>query len=135
MKKLIIAMLLAAGVAHAQTEWVQVAKSTTMEYSIKAGSSKLVENDSGVKVIAALGKAYNNQTRKVDPSIWYVALSHCKLGRGNFVVTDVLGNFQSEHQFVFGIGSVAATIAETLCAVANLDKDGEKNKSFNGKTA
>lgn len=127
-------MLLAVGVAHAQTEWVLVAKSTTMEYSIKAGSGKLVENDSGVKVISALGKAYNKETRKVDPSIWYVPLSHCKIGRGNFVVTDVLGNYQSEHQFVFGIGSVAATIAETLCAVANLDKDGEKNKSFNGKT-
>lgn len=129
MKKIIFTLcLFLSGMAYAD-EWVEVASANSKTYSVKPSTVKITNNDGGVKVIMAVGRIVNTDTKKIEASIWYVPLSHCAMQRGNMGITDVMGNFQTEVPFVFGLGTTGSQIAETLCVVANNIGNPEKPKT------
>lgn len=112
----------------AEEDWINIVSSPQSVFSIKVGSLRIANNDSGQKVVAAVGRVTNKTSSKIEPAQWYVTLDHCKMQRGNLVITDVVGNFLSETQFVFKLGTVGSEIAEFLCSAVT-DRPSNSNKN------
>lgn len=97
--------------------WVKVSESNATIFYIQEGSLRITENDGGVRVVVAIGKTEVKETRKLEGVQWYVPISHCRDRKGKLVVTDTVGKFKSETDFVFGLGNVASSIAEIMCDI------------------
>ncbi len=69
-------------------------------------------------MVLGVGKASNSKTNTHVGELWYVTAQHCAQGRGLLVTLDPSGSYKHENDFVNGLGTVASTIAETLCTVA-----------------
>lgn len=109
---------LASCAATANEQWILVTESTSgTQFFIQAGSLAVGQNDGGVRVVYATGRTMTAD-KKITAAMWYVPVTHCINQRGKFAVTDTTGKFVSDHDFVFGLGSIAARIAETMCTVA-----------------
>lgn len=115
-KILLLAAVTLSASAYSQ-EWVKVAESDTNTFHIQAGSSRITNNDDGVKVVAVNGKQTVNATKRIIPVQWYVSVRHCLQKRGKLVVVDTVGKFLSEHDFIFGSGNIASTISEVICRI------------------
>lgn len=111
-----LALTILTSSVHAQ-DWVKVSESNSTIFYIQEGSLRITENESGVRVIAVIGKTEIKETRKLDGVQWYVPISHCRDRKGKLVVTDTVGKYRSETDFVFGLGNVASSIAEIMCNV------------------
>jgi hypothetical protein len=119
MKKIIVAACLSlSAIAQANDEWIKVANNDELTYEIKRGSVESNQTDRGTRVYSAIGRIVSNDAKKINGAIWYVSIEHCRLQRGKFVVLDTAGTYKSDHDFVFGLGTIAATIAETICLAA-----------------
>ena len=120
MKKLIIGLLFSMVFTSAFAQsWIRVAYNEENIYEIRQGSVEANATTSGVKVYVAVGRTITLASKKISASLWYVSVEDCKLQRGKFVVLGTSGEFQSEHDFVFGLGTISATIAEIICTVAS----------------
>lgn len=118
MLKYIPTLALAILTFSAQAQgWVKVSESNATIFYIQEGSLRITENDSGVRVVAAVGKTEVKETRKLEGVQWYVPIAHCRDRKGKLVVTDTVGKFKSETDFVFGLGNVASSIAEIMCDI------------------
>lgn len=125
MKKLFAALLAAAVISvTAAEEWIRIANNDEYVYEIKRASVEASQTDKGTKVYMAIGRVIAVDTKKISGAIWYVSIDHCRLQRGKFVVLDVSGEYKSDHDFIFGLGTIASTLAETICLAA-----APKNKS------
>lgn len=116
--KLILGLTLFAvsTLATAQS-WVKITESDANTFFVQSGSVRVGENDSGVKVIIGNGKSVVNSTGRITGVQWYVPMSHCVQKRGKLVVTDTVGKYLSENDFIYGLGNIASAIAEILCDV------------------
>jgi hypothetical protein len=124
-KILFVSAMLWSSIVYSE-EWIDITSSSISTFSVKPSTVKLATNDGGVKVVMAVGRVISNDTKKIEASMWYVPLSHCAMQRGSLGITDLVGNFQTEVQFVFGLGTTGSQIAEVLCNAAdNLSKTGK----------
>lgn len=111
-----VALTIFVSSVHAQ-DWVKVSESNSTIFYIQEGSLRITENDGGVRVVVAIGKTEVKETRKLDGVQWYVPISHCRDRKGKLVITDTVGKYKSENDFVFGLGNVASSIAEIMCNI------------------
>lgn len=116
--KFIIGLALCATTTWATAQqWVKITESDSNTFFIQSGTVKFSENDSGVKVVIGNGKSVSNSTGKITGVQWYVPVVHCVQKRGKLVVTDTVGKYLSENDFIYGLGNIASAIAEIMCDV------------------
>ncbi len=117
--KISIAILIAcASISAYSQDWIKVAKGDSITYSIQSGSVEIAKTRGGDLMVVGTGKSSNSITNTHIGELWYVTAKHCALGRGKLVTLDPAGEFKYDNDFVSGLGTVASTIAETLCTVA-----------------
>lgn len=116
-KKILLSLAITLSLSANAQEWVKAAESETNIFYIQVGSSRITNNDDGVKVIAVNGKQSNNATKRITTVQWYVPIRHCLLKRGKLIVTDTVGKYLSEHDFIFGSGNIASSISEVICRI------------------
>ena len=120
MKKLLVALLMTASIAHAaETDWVVVASNNNLVYSIKKGSAELSKNDGGEPIILGIGNIKNTSSNASKLEVWYVEIRACLRQFGKLYSADSDGRVQSTIDFAFGQGTIAAGIGEALCYSAN----------------
>jgi len=110
-------------------EWVPLSQSGDISYEILAGSIRVIkaEKDS---VVVGTGRVVTLTDNTITAELWAVPIAHCRVKRGVLVVLDVLGEVKSRHSFVYGLGTVAADVAEIMCRVA-LDAQTSKPPKVN----
>lgn len=120
MKKLLVALLMTASIVHAaETDWLTVAASNNLTYSIKKGSAELSKNDGGEPIILGIGNIKNTSTNAGVLEVWYVEIRSCLRQFGKLYSADSDGRIQSTTDFAFGQGTIASGIGEALCASAS----------------
>jgi len=134
MKKFIAAAL--AGIALTASAlpkdediWTFIASNlgTGDRYSIQNKSAEITKNDNGIPVIAVRSRGVD-KNGNVTPYRWYVPLNHCDIGQGIVVIMDPHGNYIDKAPFAFGSGTVAGSIAEVMCSVAESMLKEEQSK-------
>ena len=131
MNKIIIALLLSsAAIAHAESDWVDIAGTGEVSYAIKKGSVTITKTTGGTNVVAALGRMSEIKSNRLNVFQMYVPISACIAKGGTLVLTDMAGAVTSKTDFVYGLGSIAAELAEAICEVS---KPSKKSKPDNLK--
>lgn len=134
-KTFAIALLAFTTFAQAGDGWTEVAVSFdhSRVYSIKDKSVMIDKNDRGTIVVVGTGRITSPQTKSSEVNKWYVSLSDCDNEMGMLTKLEVDGHFINDTPFVFGQGSIGATIAEVMCKVyKHLAKE---NTPTNGKSS
>lgn len=115
MKKLIATLLMAVTPLVYAADWITITESKTSTFQGLKGSFKLGQNDAGVPIGYIKGRLINNEKNTIELVSWYVTIEDCWKEEGKMVVVDKFGNFQLESDFVFGMQSAGARIAEAIC--------------------
>lgn len=133
MNKLILSLLLIASpsIYASDPDWLDIAATDTTVYSIKKKSVTISETVGGVPVVIAVGRSKVPSTNQLRVFQMYVPVSDCKAGGGTFVMTDMSGSVINKVDFVYGLGNIAAELAEVICDVSKPDKSNVAPKSIN----
>lgn len=126
----VIASLTAAFVAQGQTNWIRVAETDDSTWEVKPGSFEVSQTKGKQDIAVVIGRINNSKTKQVTVGKWYVTLYDCSREMGKMVTLDLDGKFRFENDFVFGAGSVATAIAESICAVHAFDVKSRDQKGI-----
>jgi hypothetical protein len=104
-----------------QVDWINIAASaeSNMRWDIQPGSLEFSTNKGGSAIAAVVGRITNTKTSTINLYKWYVSGVDCKKKMGTIVSLNISGEYLFENDFVFGSGSVATAIAETICGAAD----------------
>jgi hypothetical protein len=121
MKHILIAVVFTCAYvsAHAQSDWINIASSAESEWDIQPGSFEFSKTRGGEYIAVTTGKVIDAKTSQISLYKWYVTANDCKRKMGKFVSLNIDGTFEFQNDFVFGSGSIASSIAEAICSVAD----------------
>lgn len=124
MNKLITVLLLTVATATfaADTDWVDITNSDTAIYAIKKKSVTISQTAGGTPVVVAVGRSKEIPSNKLRVFQMYVPVDACVAGGGTFVITDMAGVVTSKTDFVYGLGSIAAEVAQIMCEIIKSEK-------------
>ena len=108
-----------APAAQADSGWIQVAETDDVQWHFQPGSLSFNKNKGGTAIALVVGKTTSKRSRKIELYKWYVAGADCRRKMGKLVALDINDSFSYENEFVFGSGSVASALAETICGAAS----------------
>lgn len=122
--------LLVSFSAFAEKNWIDLAVSDDgTKWEAKPGSFEFTKNRSGIPIAVLTGRVVNSKPSTIDLRKWYVTAGDCKNKMGKLISLDVSGEYQYETDFLFDSGSVASSIAQFICEVAD-----ESIKKASGKS-
>lgn len=124
------AALTAASLVQGQTNWIRVAETDDSAWEVKPGSYEAGQTKGKQDIAVVIGRINNSKTKQVTVGKWYVTLSDCSREMGTIVTLDLDGKFRFENDFVFGAGSVATAIAESICAAHALEVKSRDQKGI-----
>ena len=87
-----------------------------------------MENENGEQIAVITTKSNNKKNGQVSLEKKYVRTKDCVAEQGKVVSLTMDGDFSYENSFIFGAGSVATSIAETICGIYTMnqqEKDGK----------
>lgn len=104
--------------AAADTGWTNIAISEkdNSQYDIKNGSFEVTKTKGNVPIAVVIGRVQSKSSISVFK--WYVPLQACLDKLGTVVSLNLSGDYQFENDFVVGGGNIAASMGETICAIA-----------------
>jgi len=111
-----VTLCLASSVAAA-SDWTVVAYNDNYRVEVQNGSVKFNKNRAGEFIVVATTRETTLRTNNASFYQRYVTVDDCDRGAGVFVALNLDGKFQSEHQFIFGGGTLASHAAEAICFV------------------
>ena len=119
-----------AGSSWAQERWIKVEESRDGSYLVHAlrGSYALSSTKNGEQIAVITTKSNNKKNGQVSLEKKYVRTKDCVAEQGKVVSLTMDGDFSYENSFIFGAGSVATSIAETICGIYTMnqqEKDGK----------
>ena len=100
-----------------------------MVYALR-GSYELSANKSGEQVAVITAKSNDNKGGRIHLHKKYVRTKDCIAEQGKIVSLTMDGEFAYENEFVFGAGSIATSIAETICGIYNQDRQTKDGKGI-----
>lgn len=125
-----VLFLLVSFSAFAEKKWISLAVlDDGTKWEAKPGSFEFKKNRSGIPIAVLTGRVVNTKPSTIDLRKWYVTAGDCKNKMGKLVSLDVSGEYQHENDFLFDSGSVASSIAQFICEVAE-----ESIKQADGKS-
>lgn len=98
--------------------WVQVATIDQNAYQVQEGSFRFDGDTKGNTLAVVIVRAFNLDSKDISLFQWSVPTDDCISGRGALVMHDTQGNLIGNNDFVFGGGTLASLMAETICGVA-----------------
>ena len=101
-----------------------------MRWDVQNGSFRFMTVRSGDAVAAVNGRVFTASTKRIDVYQWYVKVNDCVNRIGGMVTLNARGEFVFENDFTFGAGSIASTIAELICGVAQDQAKKASDKSL-----
>ena len=104
--------------ADTRDSWIAIAESQDSLWQVQPGSLNFGNNKNGTAIASVVGKITAKRSQKIDLHKWYVSGSDCRSKMGKLVTLKIDGSFSHENDFVFGSGSVASAMAETICGAA-----------------
>ena len=123
MKMFLLAATTLATTAFAQQDWVQISTTTKNKFEVRAGSfERSVTTRTGEPIALFIVRISPQGGGRIEFEKNYVKLSDCRTGYGKLVATDLNGRAMYENDFIFGGGTPASTIAQTLCELAEVTK-------------
>ncbi|MDM1715571.1 hypothetical protein [Thiopseudomonas alkaliphila] len=134
MKKTIAsaAIILFSVQALAQSDWINIASlpGDSKKLDVQPGSFEFSKTKGGTPIAVVVGKITDTKSANISLYKWYVSLEDCQRKMGKVVSLNVNGEFAFENDFVFGSGSIATVMAETICGVAEFSLAEKKKKSL-----
>ena len=133
MKRVLVGAIVCAGVAisaHAQEEWIEVAKSSASSFSIKLSTLTFKRNKAEEAIVVGVGRSVDIKTRAVVIEQWYVRTDDCDAELGKLVTLSTDGTYLYENDFVFDGGNVASAKAESLCTFYKAVKENAEKKGI-----
>jgi hypothetical protein len=108
-----------SAIASSQDTWTEigVSEGDRRVYSVKDGSFSVSQTRGDVPIAVVVGRISDPQANKISFYKWYVPLSACADRLGVVVSLDMSGDYLFENDFVYGGGSMAAAMGETICNV------------------
>lgn len=104
----------------AETAWIHIAETDDgTRFEAKPGSFEFSKTRGDIPVAVLVGRQFTLKSKKIDLQKWYVNAVDCKNKMGKLVTLSVSGDFKFESDFVFDGGTIASTIAEFICGVAD----------------
>ncbi|WP_213941217.1 hypothetical protein [Pseudomonas sp. dw_612] len=98
--------------------WVQVATIDQNAYQVQEGSFRFDGDTKGNTLAVVIVRAINLGSKDISLFQWSVPTEDCISNRGALVMHDMQGNLIGNNDFVFGGGTLASLMAETICGVA-----------------
>lgn len=98
--------------------WVQIATIDQNAYQVQEGSFRFDGDTKGNALAVVIVRAINLHSKDISLFQWSVPADDCISGRGALVMHDIQGNLIGNNEFVFGGGTLASLMAETICGVA-----------------
>lgn len=98
--------------------WIQVATIDQNSYQVQEGSFRFDGDTKGNTLAVVIVRAINLGTNDISLFQWSVPTEDCIANRGALVMHDMQGNLIGNNDFVFGGGTLASLMAETICGVA-----------------
>jgi len=121
--------------ALAQENWVIVSRSKTMTFEARAGSlEQTLTEGTREPIVTLIFRVRNSAKATVEFEKNYVRLADCRAGFGKLVTTDLNGLAKYDSEFMFDGGNVASTIAQTLCALANISPESRPSNITPGQS-
>ena len=108
-----------AAQVSAQAGWTQIGATKLSTFDVKDGSLRNGKTKGGDAFVSIIVRMTSKDDDRIDVSERYVKTSDCANERGALVTLDLEGKFQFKNDFVFGLGTVASSIAEYVCNSAN----------------
>jgi len=116
--------------ASAGPSWISLDENKDgLKWEAKPGSFEFLKNRNKVPIAVIAGRVVNSKTSDIQLYKWYVSAADCSKKMGKLVSLGVDGEFQFDNDFMYGSGSVASSVAEFICAVAD-----DNIKKANGKS-
>jgi len=106
------------GVGDSVDGWVQIATIDQNSYQVQEGSFRFDGDTKGNTLAVVIARAIDLATKDISLFQWSVPTEDCIANRGALVIHDMQGNLVGNNDFVFGGGSLASLMAETICGVA-----------------
>lgn len=117
--------------ASAKTNWISLASSDDgSKWEAKPGSFEFSKNRSDVVIAMLAGRVVGAKHATIELHKWYVSAADCDNKMGRLVTLSVSGEYQYENDFIFEGGSVASSIAEFICTVADQSIKNASGKSL-----
>ena len=112
--------LLATSSALAQDQgWVLLSQTESLTYEGRAGSfERSLTSNTNEPVGAIIVRVRNKSTNRIVFEKNYVTLSDCTRGYGKLVTTELNGRALYQTDFIVDGGTVASTLAATICSLA-----------------
>lgn len=130
-RRLALGLLVAICATHANADdWLEVGNTDALLWQARTGSGVMSKNRGGKPLVVAAGRIYDKSAKSYNFVKWYVTLDHCAAGSGKLVTLNNDSEFKYENDFVFKGGSVASSIAETLCGVATSIRQEDSDKGI-----
>ncbi len=123
--KTFFALFLVIGVhggALAQ-DWLNLAETDAMRWDGRAGTVGFGKNRGGENIVYAEGRRFAKDNNHIEFVKWYIKVSDCQRGHGKLVTTSMNGDFKWENDIVLQGGSVASSLADTLCLALKRQTD------------
>lgn len=117
--------------ASAGTNWISLDETKDgSKWEAKPGSFEFSTNRNKISVAVIAGRVVNSKTSEIQLYKWYVTAADCSKKMGKLVSLGVDGEYQFDNDFMYGSGSVASSIAEFICAVADNNIKKAEGKSL-----
>ena len=101
--------------ASAAEDWLNLAETDNDRWEGRAGTRFFSKNKSGKEIVVASGRVFDKKAKSFIFEKWYVLNEDCFNGYEKLVTLDMQGNYKYEVDFVEKGGSVASSLAATLC--------------------
>ncbi|MBT9571076.1 MAG: hypothetical protein IV106_08205 [Pseudomonas umsongensis] len=98
--------------------WTDIGSVDEYRYQIQDGSFRFDKNSNGTALAVVIGRRIITTSQDILLLQWSVSAQDCVNERGSITVYDVNGNPSFQNDFVFGGGTLASIVAETVCAAA-----------------
>ncbi|PRA59128.1 MULTISPECIES: hypothetical protein [Pseudomonas] len=117
--------------ASAGPSWISLDETKDgLKWEAKPGSFEFSTNRNKVSVAVIAGRVVNSKTSDIALYKWYVSAADCSKKMGKLVSLGVDGEYQFDNDFMYGSGSVASSVAEFICAVADNNIKKAEGKSL-----
>ncbi len=124
MKKfLVLLLVMGAHAAAFAQDWLTLAETDAMRWDGRAGTVAFGKNRGGESIVYAEGRRFSKENNNIEFVKWYIKVSDCQRGYGKLVTTSMSGDFKWENDIVLQGGSVASSLADTLCLALKRQTD------------
>ena len=106
--------------ASAGTKWISLDESMEgLKWEAKPGSFEFSTNRNKVAIAVIAGRVVNPKNSEILLYKWYVSAADCSKKMGKVVSLSVGGEYLFDSDFMYESGTIASTVAEFICAVAD----------------